>query len=107
MKKEYEKMIWTIRDDMKKVPLSVKGHRTSFIDSYIHTCKDLEVEHENLVCFFDYLQQTVFWEEKYKKADKWDKEEIMGTIEYVKEKMHHYFKEYHSWVEERVKEQWK
>lgn len=109
MKKHYEKMLWQIRDDMKKVPMAISsmGSQSTCIDSYISTCKDLQVEHENVACFLDYLQQTLFWEEYLKIADEWDKEEIQGTIEYTKEQMEHYFNEYHSWIEERCEQMWR
>lgn len=108
MKKQYEKMLWQIRDDMKKVPMSVSGlgSRTASIDSYISTCKDLQVEHENVLCFLDYLQQTVFWEEQLKKVNPCDKEEVQGTIDYTKEQMEYYFNEFHSWVQERCEQKW-
>ena len=108
MKKQYEKMLWQIRDDMKKVPMAISGlgSRSASIDSYVSACKDLQVEHENIGCFLDYLQQTMFWEEQLKKAEEWDKEEIQGTIDYTKEQMEHYFDEYHSWVEERCEQNW-
>lgn len=108
MKKEYEKMIWQIRDDMKKIPMAISGlgAASASLQSYISTCRDLEVEHEKLCCFFDYLQQTVFWEERYKKVDEYDKEEIQETIAYCKKEMYRYFNEYHSWVEERCFKNW-
>lgn len=109
MKKQYEKMLWQIRDDMKKVPMSISGlgSRTASIEPYISTCKDLQIEHENVLCFLDYLQQTVFWEEHIKKVDKYDKEEIQENIEYAKEKMEYYYNEYHSWIQERCEQNWK
>ncbi len=108
MKKEYEKMLWQIRDDMKKVPLAVSGlgSQSAHLASYISTCRDLEVEHENVVCFLDYLQQTVFWEEHIKKVDECDKEEIQIMIDYTKEQMYHFYNEYHSWVQERCNARW-
>ncbi len=100
-------MLWQIRDDMKKVPMSISGlgSRTSSIESYISTCKDLQFEHENVLCFLDYLQQRVFWEEHIKKC-MCDKEEIRENIEYTKERMEYYFNEYHSWVHERCEQNW-
>lgn len=108
MKKKYEKMLWQIRDGMKKVPMSISGlgNRTASIGSYISTCKDLQIEHENVLCFLDHLQQTVFWEEHIKKADDLDMEEIRENIKYTKEKMEYYFNEYHSWVKERCEQNW-
>ena len=108
MKKEYEKKIWQIRDDMRKVPLAIsgKGAASATVQSYISAYRDLEVEHEKLFCFFDYLQQLVFWEEQIKKADEWDKDEIQGTIDYCREQMESYFNGYHSWVQERCAEYW-
>lgn len=108
MKKQYEKMLWQIIDDMKKVPMAIsgRGSRTAGIESYVSTCKDLQVEHENVSCFLDYLQQTIYWEEQIKKADYFDKEEMQGTIEYTKEQMNYYFNEYHSWVQERCEQNW-
>lgn len=108
MKKQYEKMLWQIRDDMKKIPMAINGlgSRSASIDSYISTCKDLQVEHENVLCFLDYLQQTVFWEDHIKKADGCDKEEIQESIEYTKEQMWHYFNEFNSWVKERCEQNW-
>lgn len=108
MKKKYEKMLWQIRDDMKKVPLAISGTgaQSACITSFVSTCRDLQVEHENVVCFLDYLQQLMFWEEHIKKVDEWEKEEIQETIDYTKEQMYHFFNEYHSWVEERCNAKW-
>lgn len=82
------------------------GSRTSSVESYVSTCKDLQVEHENIACFLDYLQQTVFWEEYVKKADKCDIDEIQEDIRCTKEKMEYYFNEYHAWVQERCEQTW-
>ncbi len=108
MKKQYEKMLWQIRDDMKNIPMAISGlgSHSASIDSYISTCKDLQVEHENVLCFLDYLQQTVFWEEHIKKADDCDREEIQESIEYTKEQMWHYFNKFNSWVKERREQNW-
>jgi len=108
MKKEYEKMLWQIRDDMKKVPLSISGLGTqsAHLASYISTCRDLQVEHENILCFLDYMQQTIFWENYIKTVDEYDKEEIQETIKYTKERMYHFYNEYRSWIEERCTAKW-
>lgn len=107
MKKKYEKMLWQIIEDMKKVPMAASGgSQSASIEAYILTCKDLQIEHENVSYFLDYLEQTVFWEKHIKEADECDKEEIKVSIEYTKNKMEHYFNEYHSWVQERCKQNW-
>ena len=86
--------------------ISGLGSQSASIDSYVSTCKDLQVEHENVFCFLDYLQQTIFWEEHIRKADECGEEEIQESIEYAKGKMQYYFDEYHSWVEERCEQNW-
>lgn len=108
MKKEYEKLLWQIRDDMKKIPMSVSGlgSQSANLTSYIHTCRDLEKEHENVLCFLDYLQQVCFWENHIKKVHECDKEEVQYSIDYYKEEMMKYFNEFHLWVEERVSQNW-
>lgn len=108
MKKQYEKLLWQIRDDMKKIPMSVSGlgSQSANLTSYIHTCRDLEKEHENVLCFLDYLQQVCFWENHIKKVHECDKEEVQYSIDYCKEEMMKNFNEFHSWVEERVSQNW-
>lgn len=108
MKKEYEKIIWHLKDNMIKIPKAVSGlgAQSAHISSYVHAYKDLETASEFEYLILNNLQQVVFYENLKNKKDIWDEEEHGDFLKMYKDEMITKVKEFDDWIKERQNQQW-
>lgn len=84
MKKEYEKIIWDIYENMRQIPLAISGldARSTSVDSYISAYKDMEPAWNYICIILDGLKNINLYEDMIKNNVECDKKEIKGQIDY-------------------------
>ena len=107
MKKEHEKIIETMLNDIRQIPpyVSGMGASSATLQSYIHAAKDYQEAHVHEVMILD----GVFMSEKFQKILKRsdiDKEEIQDMIERYERDIKKHSRELHEFIEERKRKMW-
>lgn len=84
MKKEYEKVVWKMYDNMSQIPLAISGisSASSFAGSYISAYRDMEPAWGYICIILNGLKNIYIYEDIIKKNKDCDKTEIKGQIEW-------------------------
>ncbi|WP_278910368.1 hypothetical protein [Enterocloster bolteae] len=108
MKKEHEKIIEKMYDDIRQIPgyISGCGASSTCIESYISAAKDLQQAHEYEIL----ILQGIIFDNKFSaqlKQKDVDKAEISSVREYYREQYIKNSELLHEFIEERKRRQWK
>lgn len=108
MKKEHEKIIEKMSEDIRQIPgfITGTGAQSATLESYISAAKDLQEAHEHEVIILD----SIFTSEQYSKLLRRrdvDRDEIQTTIDICEEKILKHSNELHKFIEFRKSKNWK
>lgn len=108
MKKEHEKVIKNMLEDIRQIPgyVTGMGSRSAFLESYISAAKDYQEAHEHEVVILDAIFQSESFSALLRKKDI-DRCEIEGSVEYYEEIIQRHSKELHEFIEFRKSRKWK
>lgn len=107
MKKEHEKVIKNMLEDIRQIPGYVTGlgSRSAFLESYISAAKDYQEAHEHEVAILDAIFQSESFSALLRRKDV-DRCEIEGTVEHYEGIIQKQSKELHDFIEERKYHRW-
>ena len=107
MKKEHEKILENMLNDIRQIPpyVSGMGASSATLQSRLQAAKDYQEVHVHEVMIFD----GIFMSEKYQKILKRsdiEKEEIQDMIEKYESDIKKHSRELHEFIEERKRKMW-
>lgn len=108
MKKEHEKILEKMYDDIKQIPGYISGCAvgSACLESYISAAKDLQQAHEYELLIFE----GIFYYNSYSahlKSKDVDKEELSYACEMYRKQYIKNSELLHEFIEERKRQQWK
>lgn len=108
MKKEYEKIVWHVKDNIVKIPRAVSGlgAGSANMSSYVHSYRDFERATEFEYLILNSLQKVVFFENLKSKKNVWDEDEHGYSLKIYKEELEKKLKEFDEWIDERKNQNW-
>lgn len=107
MKKEHEKVIENMLNDIRQIPgfISGLGSQSTTIESYIHAAKDLQEAHEHEVVILDAIIMSEKFRKTMKRPDV-DRGEIQEMIEYYERDIEKHARLLHEFIEGRKSRNW-
>lgn len=108
MKKEYEKIIWKVQENMKKVPLAVSGlgAGSSTLQSYISAYRDMEPCWNWFLMILDSIKNIEIYDKILKRNDI-DRDEIEASRDFHKERLEKAVQDLDEFIQGRAVEGWK
>ena len=108
MKKEQEKILEKMYDDIRQIPGYISGCSGGYacLESYISAAKDLQQAHEYEVLILQGILYYNNYSALLKKKDV-DKAEVSYSCEMYKKQYTKYSELLHEFIEERKRQKWK